>query len=233
MKRLLAISLLIAASATLATPSPASSPTVVKGEVLEVRNSGGYTYLRLKTRDGETWAAVNRTSVGKGAQVSLENVMTMTDFQSKSLNKTFPTILFAKLGSTTGGAESPAQDLANARAGLGKAPAGAAIKVARASGANARTVEEIVGNVAKLKDKTVTVRGQVVKYNAGILGKNWVHLRDGTGSEAAGTHDILVTTSSETKTGETVTVQGTVRADKDFGAGYAYKVLIEDATLTR
>jgi hypothetical protein len=63
------------------------------------------------------------------------------------------------------------------------------------------------------------------------MGKNWVHLRDGTGSE--GSNDILVTTQNQAKAGDVVTVKGVVRNDKDFGAGYSYKVLIEEAKLQK
>ncbi|MBP6110656.1 MAG: hypothetical protein KA484_12410, partial [Rhodocyclaceae bacterium] len=69
--------------------------------------------------------------------------------------------------------------------------------------------------------------------NPGILGKNWIHLRDGSGSSADNTNDIIVTTSSETQVGNVITVKGVVRTDKDLGAGYSYKVLIEDATLQK
>lgn len=105
------------------------------------------------------------------------------------------------------------------------------IKVPKVSGANARTVAEIVTKATELKDKPVRVRGKVVKYSPGIMGKNWVHLRDGSGAASDANNDVLVTTLSETKVGEVVTVSGTVRTDKDFGSGYAYKVLIEEATL--
>jgi hypothetical protein len=71
----------------------------------------------------------------------------------------------------------------------------------------------------------------VVKFNGGIMGKNWLHLRDGSGSAANNTHDILVTTDASAKLGDVVTVSGVVHANKDFGAGYTYKVLIEEATL--
>ena len=75
------------------------------------------------------------------------------------------------------------------------------------------------------------VSGKVVKYNPGIMGKNWVHLRDGSGSAADSSNDILVTTQNPASVGAIVTARGIVRTDKDFGAGYAYKVLIEEATL--
>lgn len=103
-------------------------------------------------------------------------------------------------------------------------------KVAKASGPNAKTVAEIITQAATLKDKTVDVRGKVVKVNAGIMGKNWIHLRDGSGSAAASTNDLLITSLNEVKVGDVVTAKGIVRTDKDFGAGYFYKVLIEEAT---
>jgi hypothetical protein len=93
------------------------------------------------------------------------------------------------------------------------------------------TVAEIVANGGKLKDKKVVVRGKVVKYNPDIMGKNWVHLQDGSGSEADATNDILVTTTSKTSIGAVVTVTGVVHTDKDFSAGYVFKVLIEEAKL--
>ena len=73
--------------------------------------------------------------------------------------------------------------------------------------------------------------GKVVKYNAGIMGKNWIHLRDGSGDASKDTNDILVTTQAQAKVGDVVTASGIVRTNKDFGAGYTYKVLIEDAAL--
>ena len=74
------------------------------------------------------------------------------------------------------------------------------------------------------------MRGKVVKFTPEIMGKNWIHLQDGTG--AAGTSDLTVTTSASAKTGDTVTVKGILVVDKDFGYGYAYDVIIEDAEVT-
>jgi hypothetical protein len=73
----------------------------------------------------------------------------------------------------------------------------------------------------------------VVKFSPSIMGKNWVHLRDGTGAKADGTNDLLVTTNELAKVGDVVLAKGVVRVDVDFGMGYAYKVLVEDATLTK
>ncbi len=98
--------------------------------------------------------------------------------------------------------------------GLKKAPGG-------------KTVAEIFAGKSKLGGQSVKVRGKVVKFNAMIMGKNWLHLQDGTGSP--GSNDLVVTTSTDVKVGDTVLVTGKVTLNKDFGSGYSYVVIIEDA----
>jgi hypothetical protein len=107
------------------------------------------------------------------------------------------------------------------------------VKVARAAGADARTVAEVYAQKGALKEKAVTIRGKVVKFNPGIMGKNWLHLQDGSGKADKQDNDITVTTQDTAAVGETVVVKGTVRVDKDFGAGYAYPVIIEEAKLSK
>ncbi len=127
--------------------------------------------------------------------------------------------------------------MAAMHAGMAKsAGAGAevkSVKVAKAKGPDARTVAEVTTQGAALKGKTVVVHGQVVKFTPEVMGKNWVHLRDGSGSATDGSNDILVTTKDETKIGDIVLAKGTVQTDKNFGSGYAYKVLIDEAKLSK
>ncbi len=268
MKALLAICLMVFATFVWAEDKPATSqpgPGVVQGEVLEIQNVANFTYLRLKTQDGEIWAAVINAPVKQGAKVTIENAIVMKNFESKALKKTFPSIVFGTLSGSAGGAASPhgtgmpGDSAMSGSAMTGSAMGSSAVEgstgtghalgtayatipakkldtisvehIPKAKGANARTVAEIIKNRVALKGKTVVVRGKVVKYNGGIMGKNWIHLRDGSGSAADDTNDILVTSTNETRLDEVVTVKGTVHNDEDFGAGYAYKVLIEDATL--
>lgn len=243
MKSLIALGLfsvaVIGAPVWAAGPAPATqaaAASVLSGEVLEVLDVDIYTYVRLKTKDGETWAAVQKAPLKKGATITIQNPMTMRNFESKSLKRTFPSIVFGSLGGTNAvgmgtGAASAMMDPAHANSG--KAMPAPVVKVAKATGANAYTVGEVAGKAAVLKDKPVQVRGQVVKYSEGIMGKNWAHLRDGTGDAANGSNDLLVTTKDQTKVGEVILVNGTVRTDKDFGAGYSYKVLVEDASIKR
>jgi len=228
MKLLAAVFALVLAAAPGVQAAPPAPPpaTSLKGEVLEIRDVDSYTYLRLKTQDGEAWAAVPKAVVKKGAVVTIGDAMTMENFESKTLKKTFDKIVFGQI--VAAGGAAPAAPLG--ATGAATAPA---IKVSKAAGVDARTVAEVVKGKAALKGKTVLVHGQVVKVNLAIMGKNWVHLRDGSGSASDGTNDILVTTQDLAAVGDVVNAKGTVRTDVDLGSGYAYAVLIEDASLRK
>jgi len=232
MKLFLVVVAMLWASLGVAADKPAAPPAAsLSGKVLEVQHAEKFTYLRLKTKDGETWAATNRASIDKGAEVRLENTIVMTDFESKTLKRKFDKIVFGSLASADAQAAKPGPDLAAVHAGVATAPDVADVKVPKATGSNARTVAEVVTGKAALKDKTVLVRGKVVKYNPGILGTNWIHLRDGSGTASAKTNDLLVTSKNEVKVGDVVLVKGVVRTDKDFGSGYSYPVMVEAAEL--
>ena len=234
MKLLFAVFMLLCANAGWSADQPASPPAeVLKGEVLEVKDVESYTYLRLKTADGETWAAVGKAPLKKGAKVTIENVMVMTNFESKALKKTFPKIVFGTLAGTGAKVAGATDQMAAAHSGQPRVEFVGDVKVPKASGPDARTVAEVIAKSAELKDKTVLIRGKVVKFSGGIMGKNWIHLRDGSGSAADKTDDLLVTTQGEAKVGDVVVAKGVVHTDKDFGAGYAYKVLVEEATLQK
>ena len=108
----------------------------------------------------------------------------------------------------------------------------AEIKVEKAPGENSYTVAEIYSKAEELNGKAVVVRGKVVKVSPNIMGRNWIHIQDGTGSADDPTHDLVITTSQEPEADwDIITMEGVVTADKDFGSGYSYKVIIEEASL--
>jgi len=95
-----------------------------------------------------------------------------------------------------------------------------------------KTIGEIYAEKAALAGKQVVLRAKVVKFNTQIMGKNWLHVRDGSGDAAQGTHDLTVTTDAAAKIGDTVLVSGKLHLDRDFGFGYKYDALIEGAKVT-
>ena len=195
----------------------------VTGTVTETFDTGGYTYLRLKTADGDKWAAIRQTPVQKGQTVTMDVQMTAEKFESKTLKRTFDRILF---GSLEGAAPTP---MAAPVAAADTTP----IKVAKAEGSDAKSVAEVWASKDALKDGKVVVRGKVVKFLGGIMGKNWIHLRDGSGSRDKGDNDITVTTNDLATVGDVVTISGVVHVDKDFGAGYRYPVIIEEGKVSK
>jgi hypothetical protein len=212
---------------------------VLKGKVLERLDAPPYSYLRLKTGQGETWAAVPKTDIAKDSDVTVSGAIPMNGFESKTLKRKFDVVYFGTIGApgqvqpaAAAGQQGPAGMAAqHAAAAAGPAEVGN-VKVSKATGADARTVSEVFAQRAALKEKAVTIRGKVVKFNEGIMGRNWVHVRDGSGT-AGKDNDLTVTTSDRTEVGQVVLVKGTVRVDKDFGAGYAYPVIVEDAKVSK
>jgi hypothetical protein len=242
-----------------APAEPAAAPQMpqIAGKVLETMNAAGYTYVSVETAGGPIWAAIPETKVEVGQEVVLAGGMEMKNFDSKVLGRTFDSVIFSG-GIVPEGGAAPAAPGAAAAHGQGgesfsaamqqeAATQGAAgpvptsggsaaavvpssdVKVDKAEGDNGYTIGDLFAKKADLNDKKVVVRGKVVKVSKMIMGKNWLHLQDGTGDAAAGTHDLVVTTMGEAEKDAVVLVEGTLHADKDFGSGYRYDVIVEDA----
>lgn len=252
-----------------APEAPAKQDDVITGKLVETMDASGYTYLLVDTGKGQQWIAIPESKVKVGDEVSCANGMVMSNFTSKSLNRTFESIIFspglagqssphspmnganphgqmpgsagADKTATGGGsfadavkAESPASMPAKMESGgsIGAMAPFSEIKIEKAAGDNGYTVGDIFANNTKLDGKTVRVQGKVVKFSPRIMGKNWIHLQDGSGDPLNNTHDLVVTTNVEPpKDKDVITIEGTVRANKDFGAGYSYVVLVEEAKI--
>jgi len=231
-----------AAPAQAAPGAAEGASATIKGKVLERLDAPPYSYLRLQTDKGETWAAVPKTEAEKGAEIVVSGAMPMSDFESKTLKRKFEVVYFGTIGGAGQAAGAAAAEPAAGGPPVGMAAQHAAaaagpnefgdVKVPKASGSDARTIAEIFAQRAALKEKAVTIRGKVVKYNEGIMGRNWIHIRDGSGA-AGKDNDLTITTAEKAAVGDVVLVKGKVAVEKDFGAGYSYPVIVEDAKLSK
>ena len=232
-----------AAASTPGAPAAGAIPAAVQtatGTVLETFDAATYTYVRVKAASGDFWAATGTFKVAVGDRVIVPLEMPMENFHSQTLNRNFPLIYFtSRIGREGDPApEMPAMASAHAptggpAAGAGTVPGASATQVTEPiqPAPGGTTVANVWANRKALAGKTVTLRGKVVKFNGGIMGRNWIHLQDGTGVAADGTNDLLVTSDAAATVGNVITVTGTVAIDKDFTAGYAYAVLIEGAKI--
>jgi hypothetical protein len=199
------------------------------GIVVETFDTEGYTYLNLEDSEKvRFWAAVPSMKVKIGDGVEIAGGSPMSNFHSKTLNRTFDSIIFAGSARVVG-----AEDIGKVAQKLpSDHPPRNMVQIAVEGIEKVKggyTVAELYANKKELADKEVKVRGKVVKYMEGIMGKNWVHLRDGTGS--AGTNDITITTKQRTKVGDVIVAEGKLSINRDFGGGYNYPVIIEDSNI--
>ena len=205
----------------------AANPAVqgeIRGKVVESINAATYTYVQVDTGAAKVWAAAPQFAVKPGDTVALGDPMPMPNYHSKTLNRTFEVVYFSGRASVNGvstlagGATSaPSRSLPGLAVDLSN--------IARAPGG--QTVAEVHAGRSALAGKPVTVRGRVVKFNANIMGRNWLHIRDGSGGE--GSNDLTVTSAGQAKVGDLVVVTGRLAVDKDFGSGYRYALLVEEA----
>jgi hypothetical protein len=214
-------------------PAPAPQAKTFTGRIIETMEGGGYTYVHLKDGTDEAWIAAPQFDAKKGEQISAALDMPMRNFRSPTLNRTFPLLYFVQeIGRN--GQPLPSQSAAappslmNSHNGSAAAPV--VQKLDPPSGGI--SVADVFARKDELSGKPVTVRGTVVKFNGGILDRNWLHIQDGSGNAAAHDNDLTVTTDADVKVGDIVTVSGVLGTARDFGAGYAYDAILEGANVT-
>jgi hypothetical protein len=196
--------------------------TVVVQEVVQATS---YTYLKVKETDSEFWMAVTKRQIEAGATISFAGGLEMKNFESKDLQRTFETIYFVG-NIVSGGAPATQQSMSMPRP---VKPELEKKEISIEPAAGGITIGELFTNRDFYGDKTVLIKGQVTKVNRAIMDRNWVHLQDGTGD--SGGFDLTVTTDEEVNVGDVVTFEGKITLNKDFGSGYSYEVLMEQAKL--
>ncbi len=214
-----------------------NTPHIVK--VLETVDSGGYTYMKVDENGNIYWAAGPQASISVGSTVSYVEQMVMENFTSNSLNKTFDKLVFASTiipvdkpntdPSTVAKQETSSSADVTAVHSNVNTPVVATIQITK--NPEGYTIEEVYSKKTELKDKNIKIDAQVVKVSKNIMGKDWIHLQDGSGT--VGTNDIIATAvNSAVAVGDKVTMSGIVKTDVNLGYGYHFALIIEEANFT-
>ncbi|QOP45560.1 GW dipeptide domain-containing protein [Sulfurimonas paralvinellae] len=185
-------------------------------KVLKTMNSGGYTYIKVSDKGQSYWIVMTQRSLKPGDTIKYSEQGWMQNFHSKTLNRTFDKILFAADVTTQKSQKTPAKP----------------------NIMHSQYEEKGTQSIAKLfKERTqyagtkVTVKGKVTKVSQQIMGRNWVHIQDG--SRYQGMDDLVFTTkTTPPKVGSIVYTKGVAVKDKDFGYGYFYPLIIEQANFS-
>ena len=203
-----------------------------KAEVLEVLQTSSYTYLKVDKNELEQWIAVLKGDYEVGDIIYFDGGLEMNNFESPELGRTFEKVYFVQdisdkpmmmdmpadmPGGMPGGmtGTQPQKPVLNKLDILIEQPEGGV------------SIAELYANRKAYAGKTVKVKGQVTKVNEGIMGRNWVHIQDGTAD--GDNFDLTVTTDDGPMVGETIVFSGTFNINRDFGAGYTYEIILEDA----
>lgn len=189
--------------------------------VIEKLEAGGYVYLKVLEKGNEYWMAVPGRKIEIGATYYYDGGVEMRKFESKTLKRIFDTVIFAE------GVREKKNVVKKVKKRSIKKEITSTVKVEKAP--NGIRIAELFENPKRYQSKQVIIKGQVVKVNNGIMGVNFVHLQDGT--KVKGEYDITITSIDKFKIGDVVTIKGTVILNKDFGAGYIYDVLVENAVI--
>lgn len=228
---LIATVLLVFASCELNNKKEALKGTH-KVMVKEVLQAKGYTYLNVTENGADQWVAVSKMEPQVGETYYYNDFLEMRDFESKDLGRTFESVYFI---------EDLRKTLKNDQVNQPQMPADhmsmgghdgkpevkqAEVKIEPVKGGV--TIAELYSNREKYNGKKVTIRGKVVKTNFGIMNKNWFHIQDGTSHE--GKFDLTLTSmEDDVKVDEVITFEGIIALNKDFGYGYNYDILLEEA----
>ena len=199
-----------------------SGLTTVK--VLEVEQVANYTYLLVKAKGPEYWIAVPTMVAQAGETYQYQGGMLMEDFESKELDRTFDKVLFL---------EALYSESAGARQEVQAVTPGSQVKTEKSdvmvdAVEGTVSIGELFSKPGSFEGKTIKVRGEVTKFNAAIMDRNWVHIQDGT--ESKGKFDLTATSAESFMVGSVVTVEGVVTLNQDFGYGYSYEILLENTT---
>ena len=227
-------------------PDKKSARMIVVKDVIQVEK---YTYLNVADEGADKWMAVPTVEAKKGDTLYYQSGMLMTNFESKELKRTFNEILFVdkvsrdpsiamlskevimahqnlQLGDKSADktSEKPYPNM-----GSSKDTVKRDIKVEKLR--DAVTIATLLKDLKKYEGKKVVVHGKVTKYTPEVMGKNWVHIQDG--SEFKGKFEIVITTMDKVSKDETVTFEGTITLNKDFGYGYFFELLMENGSLKK
>lgn len=231
MKYIIGISLLVLIALSVYILGPkkeVAAGGVHKVVVTEVIQANNYTYLQVKEKRNTEWLAVPSMIASVGDTYYYTGGMVMENFESKDLGRVFDAVLFLEQvypspptpnTATTPSSTEHTGAVQDPKMNFNMDPVEDGISIA-----------DLYSDKDKFNGKTVKIRGAVTKYNPDIMGKNWIHIQDG--SDFDGKYDLTITTNQAAEAGEIIIVEGKVTVDKDFGYGYFYEVLLEEAKIS-
>ena len=208
------------------SPQQTAAEAQIEGSVSKVVDVPGYTYVEVETEDGTVWAAAPSVSVKAGDTVAFATGMEMQDFYSKTLEREFAVIYFVDRFISNDGASSIDNEAAAAHGSMDAQRAVAPVQAIRKADGG-HTIAEIFARGEELNGQSMRVRGQVVKFTAGVMNTNWIRIRDGSIE-----NDLIIPSDTMVAIGDIVLAEGELVVNMDLGQGYVLPAVLQDARVS-
>lgn len=199
--------------------------TVIVDEVLPATK---YVYVHVSEGVEKYWVATALAEIVVGETYFFRGGLLKTNFESKEYNRMFEQIYLvsqfvpAKHGGSTSNAFEVQTPTSNQKK---NDPVKASKKIEKAEGS--MSIAELVNDPQKYEGQTVQLSGECVKINPQIMGRNWIHLKDGSKDD----YDLVITSDIFVREGTIINIKAKVVLNKDYGAGYKYDLILEDGIL--
>ena len=195
----------------------------------EVIQGTSYTYVRASADGKDYWVAINKSDIMEGGTYFWSKGMAMKNFTSKELNRTFDNLYLVQ--------DFTDQPITADNNSMSPSSPPGTQPIPQKKGVNVKPAEDgisiadLYAQKSDYEGKPVKIRGEVVKFSSGIMNKNWIHIQDGTQDD--NNYDLAVTSQDFVSVGDIAEFEGVISLNRDFGAGYFYDVIMEDARLIK
>ena len=225
------------ASKHLLTPSKLNASQSPSNElhtvvVKEILTASRYLYLYVKEGEEQFWIAVRKTEIKIGGMYYYKRALLKTNFESKENNKVFEKIyLVTSLVPVNHGNEQGSLKDINMTSAVDDINISDVKTVEKSDNITQHKgsvmISELVSNPKKFEGQIIQISGKCVKVNAGIMNRNWIHVKDGSQDD----YDLVITSDIFVPEGTSITMKALVTINKDFGAGYKYDLILENGVL--
>jgi hypothetical protein len=196
------------------------SHKVVVEDVVQTKK---YTYLNVvEEKLPPYWIAISKAEVEKGETFIYTGGLKMRGFKSAELDRIFDELILvsniSRMGSSqplmvNEGMKDQTTEVKNPE------------KIVPVKGAV--PIAELLANPAKYEGKVITVTGRCTKVNHQIMNRNWIHIED----DSKKPKELTITSQEIITLGSVGVFEGKIALNKDFGAGYRYDIIMEEARL--
>lgn len=209
------------------TPQAADEKHTV--QVNEVLQADRYTYLEVNENGNDFWIAIPKSEIVPGQKLFYEGGLLKKNFKSVEFDRVFETIYLVSRYQPIGNkATDTGLDEAFSKMNESESTQVEVQKMDPVEGVT--SLESLMADPGSFEGRVITVQGQVVKLNSQIMGRNWVHIQDGSKKDGKAI-DLTITTMEQVLMGAKVIFEGKIALDQDFGAGYRYDIIMEGAVL--